>query len=34
MIDKMKTTYQGKQTIYEHGESVRDHLFDLLNHLR
>lgn len=30
----MKNTYQGKQTIYEHGESVRDHLFDLLDHLR
>jgi hypothetical protein len=32
--NKMKSTYQGKQTIWEHGESVRDHLFDLLDHLR
>lgn len=34
IIEKMKNTYQGKQTVWEHGESVKDHLFDLLNHLR
>lgn len=32
--NKMKTTMQGKQTVWEHGESVKNHLFDLLDHLR
>jgi HD domain len=32
----MKSTYQipGKQTVWEHGISVKDHTFDLVNHLR
>lgn len=30
----MKNTRQGSQSVWEHGESVRDHLFDLINHLR
>ena len=34
IVEQMKSTYQGSQTIWEHGESVQNHLFDLLNHLR
>jgi hypothetical protein len=34
LIEKMKNTYQGTQTVWEHGESVQLHLFDLLNYLR
>lgn len=34
LIEKMKSTPQGKQSVYEHGESVRDHVTDLVEHLR
>lgn len=34
ILENMKNTHQGKQTIWEHGESVKLHLFDLLDHLR
>ena len=35
LIEKMKSCEQTKgQSVLQHGESVRDHLFDIINHLR
>lgn len=36
LVEAMKSTYQipGKQTVWEHGISVKNYTFDLINHLR
>lgn len=35
LIEKMKSCEQMKgQSVLQHGESVKDHLFDIINHLR
>lgn len=35
LIEKMKSCEQTKgQSVYQHGESVKDYLFDIINHLK
>ncbi len=36
LVEAMKNTYQipGKQTVWDHGVSVKNYTFDLINHLR